>query len=337
MNDTAKIHIVKAGESLTEIAGHYEMSADEIVTFHNFHCQALGLRWFQNFVGMDRIAVPARFKSKEQQKNEHLRNFPPRVFSRDFYAERFKVSEFFSTPEKEFEISYYLTLRFSKKENQNVVYISAGEFKKDGNDADDKMSSVAIASMKTAEPFGFYLDEDGKLSALESPEIYHKRFSDGRSDLDEFFVGEIFEAYLNKFGESLRNPEYVFRQFLQRFPYQLLFPGMQVFHWHKPWQDSKVLADNSFPVRMDFEAVYQHEDTEFAETDISGRIAEDISLLEILRGVRFGEEPEEIANISYSINYKTEKEEKKLVSAEMKIEMKFEEEPYSSYRCTLSV
>ena len=337
MNNDFEIYEVKPNETLQQIANRFEMSAEELQAFHNVHYKEVGLMWFSNFVGISKIIIPVNYKSKAERKKEHQQNFPPKQFSKEFYGKKYTVKETFENSYKEIsEIDYQLELQINEEKEEIVVQIANKNFTKRKNPVDDKISSIAIACMDAVNPIGFVLDNKGKLKKLAHPEVYPKRFSEKRPSLEDFFVGEVYQNYLDKFQESWKNPENIFEKFRSQLLYQLLFPGMDWFHKNEEWQEKKILISNSFPVNLNFLASYQHEESEFAITEIKGTVAEEVSLQDLLRGIKIDEHVENPTEVLFQCTYFTDKETKKLHSAEAKVTFLMEGEFYSSHHINIA-
>mgnify|MGYP003604030636 CR=1 FL=1 len=337
MNNEFEIYEIKPNETLSQIAKRFEMSSEELQAFHNLHYKKAGLMWFSNFVGINKILVPTNYKSKAERKKEHQQNFPPKEFFKEFYGKKYTVKETFENSYKEIsEIDYQLELQINEEKEEIVVQIASKNFTKRKNPVDDKISSIAIACMDAVNPIGFVLDNKGKLKKLAHPEVYLKRFSEKRPSLEDFFVGEVYQNYLDKFQESWKNPENIFEKFRSQLLYQLLFPSMNWFHKSDEWQDKKNLAPNSFPVKMNFNATYEHEETEFATTKITGTIAEEISIQDILRGIKLDKILDNSSEAFAYFNYFTNKKTKILNSADAKIILSFEDKSILSHSISIT-
>ena len=138
-------------------------------------------------------------------------------------------------------------------------------------------------------------------------------------------------SYLNKFQESWENPEVVFEKFSSQFLFLCLFPGMDLFHKTSEWQEERILGANSFSIKMNFQASYQYEETEFAETQIHGTIAELVDLQEILRGSRTTEPAENPVDATLDVTYSTDKQKKTLQSINGKLILYANEEVYATH------
>ena len=168
------------------------MDEDEILAFHHKHYKEAGLRWFNNFVGIEKIAVPANHKTKSERKKEHQHNFPPRNFNKEFFGGNYSVVEKFEDGfHSNLEINYHVEVNIHEKNDETIVEIACKNFLKNGAAADDKMSSLSIACMEAVSPIGLNINKMGRLVKLAHPEVYTKRFSEKRSDIEDFFVGEM--------------------------------------------------------------------------------------------------------------------------------------------------
>lgn len=118
--------------------------------------------------------------------------------------------------------------------------------------------------------------------------------------------------------------------------YQILFPNMVWFHKYNSWKDEFYLVKNSFPLNCIFKVDFIHLNEEQIQTDIKGEIKERISLQELLKGRKFGEEPEEPVVGVVEIKYTTQKKTKQLIAAEAGIALLHEGEIYRKQKIKLS-
>lgn len=337
MNNEFEIYEIKPNETLSQIAKRFEMSSEELQAFHNLHYKKAGLMWFSNFVGINKILVPTNYKSKAERKKEHQQNFPPKEFFKEFYEKKYTVKETFENDLNEIlEINYQIELQISDENEETIVQIRNKNFTKNKNTVDDKISSITIACMGAVSPIGFMMDEKGNLKKLAHPEIYSKRFLEKRKEIEEDFIGEVTTVFFDKFQKMWENPDVVFEKFQSQLLYQLLFPSMNWFHKSDEWQDKKNLAPNSFPVKMNFNATYEHEETEFATTKITGTIAEEISIQDILRGIKLDKILDNSSEAFAYFNYFTDKKTKILNSTDAKIILTFEDKSILSHSISIT-
>lgn len=170
--------------------------------------------------------------------------------------------------------------------------------------------------MESIYPIPFIVPFQGKISGIFEFEKLIQRFQKKRSDLETFFIGEVYKVYLDKFERNLGNLDYILKHFSSTLLYQLLFPKMEWFHKNGNWPEDFCFIQNSFPVKCRMNAEYHHTGSETAETLLKGYIEEPISIREILRGVRFTENPEEQAEGEIEFLYRTDKKTKKMLQAE---------------------
>lgn len=333
MDEVFKIYSLTPGESLSDLASKFEMSEEDLMAFHNKHSAAAGLMWFHNFVGITKIAVPTFFKSNAERQREHQKYFPKPHFFKDFLAKEYRISEKYHGQMGDFEISWNLKIEILKKDSHYQVAFRTRNFKHSGNREDDKISGLARACMESIEPLCFHVDREGAVTSLVEPGVYTTRFEAKREDLQGFFVGEISDAYIQKFSEQLRDPLMIFRGY-QQLPWMaLLFPGMQTFHRKNPWTAAYSVYPNSFPLRMNCSADYQHEMLESAHTSVKCIPADPVDLLEILMGRKFDGYGAENTQVHLELMWNTDKETHQLQSAGYTATFYWEDEEYSARQC----
>ncbi|SNV34708.1 Uncharacterised protein [Chryseobacterium taklimakanense] len=337
MKQGFEIYKVSPNETLEKIADKFDMNADQLRSFHNLYCNEAGLLWFNSFVGIEKILVPKNFKSAAERKKEHEKYFPRNLLFDGFYHETYQVREVFEDyGNKRLEIEYQLELKIQKEEEDRVVYVHTENHRKNLQPADDKISSISIACMEAINPVGFLLDKEGKLKQLAHPDLYFKRFSEKRKDIEDFHTGEIAVLLFDKFQENLKDEHYIFEKFSSTLLFQSLFFGMNWFHKNNTWLEKKILNINSFPVEIKFQAVYEHEESEFAKTKISGTVAEQLDMLYFLVGKRRSEEIQNPVKANYNVTYLTDKLQKTLNSVEANITFFVDDRQYSSHTLHIS-
>lgn len=337
MEEVFKIHTLASGERLSDLASRFEMSEDELISFHNAHSAAAGLMWFQNFVGITKMAVPALFKSKAEREAEHQKYFPEPYFFEGFLAKEYSITEKFGGQLGDFEISWNLTVELLKTDEHYQATLRTGNFRHSEGREDDKVSSLARACVESIEPLSFNIDRQGIVISLAAPDVYEARFKAKLAELRDFYVGDISDAYFERFLEALKTPESILECYRQLPWMILLFPGMQTFHRKRPWQSRFSLFPNSFPVNMHCSAEYEHEMVESAQTFVRCKPGEPVGLQEILLGRRVEAYGTEETDIQLDLRWTTDKETHRLLNADYKVTFYWEDEEYGSRTCQLTV
>lgn len=208
MDENILIYDVKSGETLEKIGARIGMTGDQLKGFHNSHCGKMDKLWFDNLVGVRQIIIPKVYKTPEQLWVEKEKELPPSSVTRDFYADSYVVKESFSSnQESTFEIDYKININFKRKQETNisdeVIDVKCYDFKKNGTSPDDKMSAISLATMESTYPISFILPFKGKISGVFEFENLRKKFKEKRLELAEFFTGEVYQAYFDKFEAIL--------------------------------------------------------------------------------------------------------------------------------------
>ena len=341
MNDLLEIYEVKPSDTLSKIGSGIGMTGDEVRDFHNANCEQHGMMYFNSLIGIEKIILPKNYKSAAQIKKENSNAVPARILSPEFYAETYDAVESYESDfENRLEISYSIDIQLTKIEENHVKSFVASvhcyNFKKNGQKPDDKMSELSIACAETIAPINFIISEEGTISGIFEFEKLLKTFEEKRKDLEDFYIGEVSQKYMDNFAESLSNKEYFEKQLRSTLLYQVLFPKMTWFHKYDVWKDEFYLVKNSFPLNCIFKAEFIHLDEEQIQTDIKGEIEDRISLQELLKGRKFGEEPEEPVVGVVEIKYSTQKKTKQLLAAEAGIALLHEGEIYRKQKIKLS-
>lgn len=331
MNDNVLLYDIQSGDSLEKIGDKIGMTGEELKDFHNSHCDKMDRLWFNNLVGVRQIIIPRQYKSPQQIQTEWEKELPPSSVTRDFYAETYLVKESFSgLIQEDLELDYKVDVSFRDKKDNNYSFeiadVRTYEFLKDGSAPDDKMSSIALACMKSIYPISFTVPVQGRISGFYEFESLKKKFDEKRKDLEEFYIGDVYKAYLNRFSENLEKKDYALKLFTSNLLYQLLFPKMEWFHKTHNWTEQFYFLPNSILLKCSMSANYNHEGTEIVETKLSGTINDMFSLQEILRGQSFDNQNDELADSEIELLYRTDKKTKKMHEAEALITFKKDQE-----------
>jgi hypothetical protein len=331
MNENILHYTIKPGDTLEKIGNTIGMTGNQLKDFHNSHCDKMDRLWFDNLTGVRQVIIPKSYKSPQQLIAEKEKELPHSI-TRDFYAASYFVKETFSNISgNDLNIEYKINIHLKESQTNTSDYVAdirCYDFKKDGTAPDDKMSAISLACMESIYPVSFVVPLKGKMTEIFEFEKLKQRFEKHRPDLENFFVGDIYNTYLEKFCTGLEKHDYILKQFSSTLLYQLLFPKMDWFHKTNVWTEEFYFLQNSFPIKCSMSAEYDHEGTEAVKTFLKGDIQDAFSLQEILRGVSFEEEPEELANGSIELQYLTDKKTKKMLQAEASVSFGDENEPY---------
>lgn len=157
------------------------------------------------------------------------------------------------------------------------------------------------------------------------------------ADLEDFYAGEIYQSYFNKFSESLENEDYINTQLLSSLLLQFLFPKLDWFHKTHDWKENLYFVQGSFAINCQLNAEYFEDNEEIMETKITGRIDENCSLQEVLRGGRLEDEAEELVAGKIEIIYRTSKKTKQLISCDVITELIQDEEVLQKRNLKISI
>ncbi|WDF45924.1 hypothetical protein PQ459_13550 [Chryseobacterium sp. KACC 21268] len=324
MDDNILLYDIKAGDNLDIIAHKIGMTGDELKDFHNSHCDKMNRLWFNNLAGVRQIIIPKQYKNPEQAKIECEKELPSASVTKDFYADTYFVKESFSgITENNLRLEYKVDIKFREKKETNlpfeIVDVQTYDFLKNGSVPDDKISLISLACMQCISPISFTIPVQGKISGFFEFENLRKRFSEKRVHLEDFFVGEVYQAYFKRFFENLEKKDYTLKMFTSCLLYQLLFPKMDWFYKSGQWTEQFYLLPNSMFINCSTSARYNHEDENIVVTKLKGMIKDLFSLQDILRGQSFDNYSQELADGEINLIYKTDKKTKKMLGAEASI------------------
>lgn len=240
------------------------------------------------------------------------------------------------TFDNDLNIAYTVDLKPKKEKNENLITLTKSNFKRNNISPDDKMSDIALACAQSIEPVVLKMDEFGLPVGIQNHEQLKSDFAKQKSELQDFYIGEVYAAYIDKFENSISDHQILLDKLRATLLYQILFPDMRWFNKKTPWMEDFFVLQNSFPLKFEFKAEYNLESSRFAETVIKGEILEKYNLSEILKGIKSGGETDEHAQLELKISYRTNKTKKHLESAAANLLFWQDGELYREHRLTLT-
>lgn len=341
MDENILLYQVRPGDTLDKIAGTIGMTGNQLKDFHNTYCGKMERLWFNNLSGVRQVIIPKEYKSLEQISKEKEKELPPSRVIREFYAMGYTVEESFSDRSGiPLEIEYKIDVSFREEQKihgpYEIIDIKCYDFKKNGAIPDDKMSTIALACMDAIYPISLVISSQGKISDIYNFEELSKRFERKRLELEEFFIGKVYHIYLKKFWQNLQHKNSFIKKLSSSLFYQTLFPHMEWFHKASNWTQECYLSQNSFPVKCSMNAAYNHEDPEFVQTLLLGRINDTFSLQEILRGKSIEGSSQNLADGQVAFRYITDKKTKTLNHADASVKFINDDELYRQQTLKLS-
>ncbi|CAI8890264.1 LysM peptidoglycan-binding domain-containing protein [Chryseobacterium sp. IT-36CA2] len=319
---------VRNGDTLTSIASRLGMTSEELKLFHNSHCQKMNKVWFENLNDVKNIFVPTNFKTKEQKEQER-KNSLPNQLSASFFTTKYTVNETFESPfESPVNINYIIEINLRKNKNtgQHILNYVQKDFKSNGETPDDKISSLSIACMQSIMPLEFIVNEQGKITGFADHKKITDTFSKQRKDLEDFFVGEVAQNYMDTFERSINDEMFLLKQFHSTLLFQALFPKTDWFQKKTKWKESFYFLQNSFPVQCEITIEQENIEEDSVSTILNGKIIELCTSQEIMRGIQLQESASEPATGNIALEYTTHIKNKNLLQAKASILLSHEEE-----------
>lgn len=341
MSDEITIYTVQPDETLLSIAQRYEMTEPELRDFHNQHCHKVGLLWFSGFVGIQKIVVPNNYKSPSETAREYKHALPPAELTAGFYVRQYNVIESYeSNIEDTLHVDYTLNILLEADKSgadvQWVALVQCFDFLKEGSKPDDKMSEISLACSEAIAPLSFVLNKNGQMVQIAQFVALSEKFKQRRAELEDFFTGEIFSKYLDKFEDCLLGQVYFEKQLFSTLLYQVLFFGASAFHRSSSWQQPFHLVKNSFPLLCRFKRTVELLNDQEVQTVFSGESTEEVSLQSLLTGRRTEEVPQEVLTGFIELKYITHRTTKQLLTAEAELSLFDGEELYRKQKIKLT-
>ncbi len=340
MNISISTYEVKKEDTLESVAAELGISSEALKRYHNSYCDLKELIGY-DLKNVTKILIPPADKIAEFKESSVLvsqsNELPPNYLFEKFYTENYDVKEYFERADSDtFNLTYTTSIHVKElREKGFRAEIKNFGFKKNDETPDNKISQLSIACMESIYPVSFTVPAQGRINGFYNYREIITKFKNKREDLEDFFIGEVAKTYFDKFQICLNNENFLLKQFCSTMMYQFLFLKMNWFHKRKPWEEELYLTQNSFPVKCLLEANYNHEDSEYVETTINGKVTEECSLQELMKGVKFSESFEVPIEGELNLRYKTHKKTKQLAEAEISIILFNEGEVYNNYKLIL--
>lgn len=314
------IYDVQPNDTLTTIGERIGMTGDQVRDFHNSHCNLHGLVWFSSLIGIQKVVLHKNYKNTTDQLIALKENLPLFKDLPQFHSHNYNVKEkFLFSDQNHSEVTYDVYLNKEKKKDENVISIARRNFKIDNENIDNKISKIAIECSNSIEPIDIQLSQNGKVVDLLNHKELVQNFKHKLLKISDDFGGDINEKYLNKFEENISDKRFLLEQLSSTLLYQILFPNIGWFQNKSSSFENFIVSPNSFPLKFNCNFDYDLSEHSIAETIINGKLVDNYSLSEILKGVKYEDQTEEPAEVELELKYFTNKENKVLESAEGKI------------------
>ncbi|BAP30555.1 uncharacterized protein CHSO_1518 [Chryseobacterium sp. StRB126] len=330
---------VRNGDTLNSIASRLGITGEELKLFHNSHCQRMNRIWFDNLNEVKSVFVPIYVKTEKQKDQERKNALPSSPLSDSFFAKTYKVTEAFKSPfEPSLTVDYsvHLNVRKDKNRNHYLLSYSQDHFISNGNPPDAKMSSLSITCMESIMPIDFIINEQGKIIGLADHKKVTQTFAEKRKDLQDFFIGEIAEKYMDTFEKNIADEEFFLQQFQSTLVFQVLLPKMDWFHKKTDWTENLYFLQNSFSIPCNMNIVQEDENKDHIKTSLRGSNTEFYSLQEIKSGHKFNQEAEDPVSGEFIIEYTTHKKNKNLLQASGNVHLWREAESVQQHTITIT-
>lgn len=330
---------VRNGDTLNSIASRLGITGEELKLFHNSHCQKIDRIWFEHLNEVKSIFVPIHITTEKQKDYERRNTLPPLRLSASFFAKTYHVSETFENPfEKSLTIDYRISLDFRKDQNKNIYTTSYRQdhFKTNGETPESKISELSLACMKSIMPIDFTLSDSGKITGLADLKKITETFAENRKGLEDFFIGQISEKYMDTFERNIADEQFFLQQFRSTLLFQTLFPKMDWFHKKTNWTESFYFLSNSFSVSCNMEIEHENEDQDHIITTLTGNNIEFYSLQELKTGYKNNQPPENPVSGEIIIKYTTHRKNKNLIRAYGSINLSREAESVQQHTITIT-
>lgn len=330
---------VRNGDTLHTVSFRLGMTSEELRLFHNSRCKKIDTVWFENLNGIQHLIIPLNFKTEKQKEQEKKKMLPSLQFSDSFFLPIYHIRETIENLMEDPLVTQYIVqvgICKNKTKNHHILTFNQKDFKINGDIPDDKAGSLSMACMESMMPIDFILSGTGNITGFADHKDMIQKFEEKRTDLEEFFMGDVSKMYFDAFENHISDGEYFLKQFISTLLFQTLFPKMEWFHKRSAWIEKFCFIQNSFPVQCLMETEYEDEDPDYIITVLKGKITDSCSLQELKRGIRFEAAAEEPVSGEISLQYTTHKRHKHLSRAELSLSLWHEGTPVQKHNITIT-
>ena len=209
-------HIVQQGDTLQSVAKKYNITAEELRSYHNRYCPLPNLL-NSEIEHQKELIVPKPKKEGEetpQEKQCKKVSFAPdnkQVYSPVNTHYKYGVMITLENGEEKNELKYETSVKWVQKyddyhifeiDRTSKIYINEEE-------ANDIADLLAYETSKVLFPMHLMVDEDGNWEEVAKYNKYPERWKTVKKHLQKEFEGEMVESYLLKIEEILENPELI--------------------------------------------------------------------------------------------------------------------------------
>lgn len=231
-----RTHIVEKGETMEDIISRYSIPSVEILRdFHHKNTTKNNSHLGFKLSPGQEILIPEKEdidKIISERKNA-IREFSysEKTLNQDLKFpfvngnHRYKVS--LQQPDYYDIDSFFLILNYLKKENGlHHLMIRQSEILKNETKDNNCVELLASEINEVVYPLSVAINEKGIIQKINETFILRKKWNDKKSDLYEFFPGELGKKMLNAVEEDFSAPEHLAYKLNLSIPWGLLFRGI---------------------------------------------------------------------------------------------------------------
>lgn len=186
--------------------------------------------------------------------------------------------------------------------------------------------------MKSLYPISFQFSDNGIIDSCFEHQKVVEKFKSKRNDIEDFYIGEISKKYLDTFAQNISDGDYFLQQIQSNWMYQIIFPNLKWLHHKSFWKEKFIIYKNSFPIEFEFKNENQYEDIYRTQTILTGKILENYSLRELLKGIQIeDEDPENFIEAEIEIRYFTDRISQQLMEVKFSVSIWFQNELFQKH------
>lgn len=265
--DKQSFYIVKSGETLESIARDLKLENPQYLhEYHNQRCSFLDiipesgkLRLLQKLYIPDQKEILA-INALISARGEGLYKLFPKgkiPFSAGSVFGKYRVRQTESDDGvQKSEYAYSLDFDYIKEEEaRHYIHFSMSDFKKDGEDLEQKINNLASAFVKIIYPIALVVGHSGKLEAA-SP---HKELRDIVCEIEalkKYHKGMYAASHIDLMKAKMATPQIIYNSLKKLLPIQFLFSGFYHARYNingfaAPYTDEFSWLAPASPIRME--------------------------------------------------------------------------------------
>ncbi|WP_160137423.1 hypothetical protein [Chryseobacterium sp. c4a] len=283
-------YVVKSGETLESISQDLMLENPRyLYEYHNQRCSFLDiipengrLRFLQKLcIPTSEEVARMNFLIRQQGEGLYKHFLNGRIpFNANAFSGDYKVIQTESDDGvQKSEYAYSLHFKYIKKEKDHHLHFSMSGFKKDGEELEEKINSLASAFVKIIYPITLIIDHSGGLLTAETDKEISEIIGEIEA-LKKYYQGKYASLHIDQLKDKMANSKSMDASLKKLLPIQLLFSCFYQAHYNIQGVASPYISRFSWmapasPIKMELlNNTLPEKDPQFIEVVQTGKSAD---------------------------------------------------------------